>query len=401
MIKIVELNKKSINKIENGNIDFFEKDFENLSKSYFPGEWVYLKNDNKVYIGYINLFVEKGPVCRVIGKMELSQVLQEQDLAKKIIKERIQDAFNYRELFKCYTTGYRLVYGGNDLLPGLIVDVYVNDIIIQINTAGVDRFREYIKEIISNLYPNKKCYFLDNIKYRSNEILPTYEVDELPEILSIEENGIKYSLSKSILQKIGYYYDHRDNRKKLLDKLNDLDFTFKRGLDLFCYVGSWGLHLLKGNVEKVVFVDQGNMNDTILNNLELNQYEKRGEFHRSDVFKFLDLKNKNNEKFDIIVSDPPAFSKSGANKQKAISGYRKLHTKILSLLSDKAFFIAASCTHNVSLDDIDKTVQDAAFVNDKNIRMIDIGIQGSDHPFSSFSSNGHYLKYILYYVEKK
>ena len=264
----------------------------------------------------------------------------------------------------------------------------------------MDRFRDLIKSEIQLKYPEQKVLFFDNAEYRKAEVLPIHESEKTTDDLEILENGLKYKISQNVVQKIGYYYDHRENRKKLADLLSRTSFSKKTGLDLFSYVGSWGLHMLKAGVEHVEFVDQGNMGEVIETHLGLNGFQGRGYFSRSDVFKFLDNQISTGKRYDVIVSDPPAFTKSEKNKATAIQGYEKLHLKAMKLLNDEAIMVIASCTHHVNYEELDKTVQDAALKNSQKVHLLDLGVQGFDHPFSGFKDKSFYIKYLVYFVTR-
>ena len=231
-------------------------------------------------------------------------------------------------------------------------------------------------------------------------MLPIYDKKIIEEDLEILENNIKYLIPKTVMQKIGYYYDHRENREKLKKLISRMNLKRELGLDLFSYVGSWGLHLLSAGIRKVDFVDQANMESVVLENLKLNGFHDRGQFIRSDVFKFLDKSIEEKKQYNVIVSDPPAFTKSEKNKPMALSGYEKLHSKALKLLADEGLFVAASCTHYVSYEELDKTVQDSAIKNNLKIQLLDLGVQGFDHPMKGFKDKSFYIKYLVYYVNR-
>jgi 23S rRNA (cytosine1962-C5)-methyltransferase len=321
-------------------------------------------------------------------------------VALQTIKEALKKAIDKRNIFLEYKNGARLVYGNSDSLPGLIVDMYEKYILIQINTAGLDRFRIEIKNYFSEIYPSKKSILFDNNEYRKHEVLPTYEPELIDSDLEIVENNLKYKIKKEVIQKIGYYYDHRENREKLFNKIIKMNIEKESGLDLFSYVGSWGLHLLKADVGHVDFVDQANMESNIETNLELNGYKGRGHFFRKDVFKHLDELIANNKTYNIVVSDPPAFTKSEKNKATAIQGYEKLHSKALKIVRNKGLLVVASCTHYVDLNELDVTVQNAAAKNNVSVQLLDIGLQGHDHPIQSLKDKSFYIKYLLYLVQR-
>lgn len=376
-----------------------------MPKGLRPGEWVIIEDQQakKNYIAYINPYAESFYKIKILKEDFQKKVnikTDEETLAKEIIVEHLQTAFRKREFFLDYNHGARLVYGMNDALPGIIVDKYQKYIFAQINTAGMDRFRDLIKAEIVKRYPDQKVLFFDNPEYRKAEVLPIHEPEKISEDLDVLENGLKYKITQQVMQKIGYYYDHRENRSKLANLLKRTSFVKKAGLDLFSYVGSWGLHMLSAGVEHVEFVDQGNMEEVTVSHLKMNGFEGRGKFTRSDVFKFIDSSIAAGKKYDVIVSDPPAFTKSEKNKITALQGYEKLHLKTMKLLNDEAVMVVASCTHHVNYEELDKTVQDAAIKNSQKVHLLDLGAQGFDHPFSGFNDKSFYIKYLVYFVSR-
>ncbi len=396
MLKEISLSREGAVKLHKKNHELYFGDIEDNIKSCIPGEWVLFKNTkkNKTYLGYVNPLVSNKASCAHVF-CESNQIKDELSFLKNLIEK----AINKRALFKEYGSNARLVYGDADQLPGLLVDSYVNCLIIQMNTAGIDRFRIEIKNFFEQKYPKKKIYVLDNEKYREREMLPFYDKDEVTEDLAIVENGLKFSVSKENLQKIGYYYDHRENRKRAARIVNNFEKKFNNGLDLFSYVGSWGLNLLHAGCQKITFVDQGNFGKDIQENLELNGFSGRGEFLREDVFKYLRALSEGGAKFDLICSDPPAFCKSKKDQKKAYEGYLKLHKEIFKLLDSNSLFIACSCTYYIDYESFEQNVVEAASLTGRKIQLIDVGLQGFDHPTEKIINKNTYLKYFAYLVE--
>lgn len=384
------LNPKKQNAVDRGENFFFDSDIVESTKSCTPGEWVLINLSNRRAIGFVNSFVESGPTITIIDRNASDP--------ESFIKNQITSSIKKRSVFG-YRNGGRLIYGFEDDLPGLIVDGYKNLTIAQINNAGMDKYRELIKTILNDVLETK-IVFLDNQKYREREGLPLFPREELPEIIEIEESGLKYEVSSSVMQKVGYYYDHRENRLKLENLISRFDKKFTKGVDLFCYIGSWGLHALRGGVEHLEFVDQGNMQDVVMNNVQLNNIEKeRATFFRDDVFKYLDSCISENKEFDLIVCDPPAFTKSAKNKNKAIAGYEKLYTKIFKIIESGGVLAAASCTQYISLEELDLAVVKMAKKEGRRVQVLDLGVQGWDHPIKSLKSKSNYIKYLCYIVE--
>jgi 23S rRNA (cytosine1962-C5)-methyltransferase len=404
-LKILILQNKSSSKVNRGERELSEKDLLEMPKGLRPGEWFILEDQlaKKNYIAYINPYAESFYKIKILSEdsaKKYNAKTDEEVVSKEIIEKNLQEAFKRRDYLTDYQSGSRLVYGMNDSLPGIIVDKYEKYIFAQINTAGMDRFRDLIKSQIELKYPVQKVLFFDNLEYRKSEVLPIHDTEKIDEDLEITENGLRYKIPQNVVQKIGYYYDHRENREKLSALLRRTTFNKKTGLDLFSYVGSWGLHMLKAGVENVEFVDQGNMESTTLNHLDLNGFKGKGTFTRSDVFKFLDTAHNSGKKYDVIVSDPPAFTKSEKNKIMALQGYEKLHLKAMRLLNDEALMVVASCTHHVNYEELDKTVQEAALKNSQRVQLLDLGAQGFDHPFSGFKDKSFYIKYLVYFVSR-
>jgi len=405
-MKVLKLKDAGAQKLARGEWELFERDCVEFSKGLTPGEWIILEDEKSKlkHLAYVNPVAKNGLVIKLFElniEKKIRSNLNVQDIWNTI-ESKLKLACDRRAVFLSYKSGSRLVYGANDGLVGLIVDQYVQHILIQINTAGLDAFREQIKNFFKTRFPEHQVYILDNDVYRANEGLPNYE-DQLAQFdeIKVEENGLKYLVNRKSLQKIGYYYDHRENRLKLSRLITSMDLPYQSGLDLFSYVGSWGMHLLKSGIKHVTFVDQGDFEKIITQNLSLNEFELScGQFVRSDVFKWLNDAIKNNLEFDVVVSDPPAFAKSDKNVDAALSGYEKLHTLALQLTKNNGLFVAASCTHYVDVLSLDKTVQRSLRKLSVGGQLLDMGIQGFDHPVSSLQDKGLYIKYLVYKITK-
>lgn len=385
------LSKSGLNKVKAHGKELKAQDFEGSIKSLSPGEWCLIKTPESDYMGFINPLVEEQFTCFYL----VDANPQQDPLA--IIDDKIKIAYQKRSRIQGYLDGSRLFYGASDGLPGLIIDTFENANIIQINTAGIDRYRLEVKNVVEKL-TGKNSYLLDNTQYRAKEFLPTFEKETLPEI-KISENNLKYQLRSEVLQKVGFYYDHRENRQQLGSLLKRLNIKYQSGMDLFSYIGAWGVTALKAGCEKMVFVDQGEFSTEIQTSLTLNDLSGRGEFYRGDVFKFLDDRIKEKAFFDLILSDPPAFAKSLNQKKQALEGYAKLHRKIFKLAAPNSLCVFSSCTHYVSHDEFLKNIQEAAFKENRKIQLVYTGMQGWDHPVSSLSDRSNYIKSYFYFVE--
>ncbi len=391
--------------------DLSERDIEDSISSFPPGTWIILNWKNqRFYLAFVNVFADEYSKIKVMIELneEIKRNIQKSLSEIEVLIHLIRVAISRRRklLNSENLRGVRWIYGKFDCLPGLIVDMHEEFIIVQINTAGIDRFREGLKNLFQEEFPQKMIRYLDNEAYRKSEGLPTFlqessaGLSQENEFFKILDNQFQIAVSNKSFQKIGYYYDHSTNRKKLESFILSLPIeeknTFNEGLDLFSYVGTWGLHLLRSGVKNVDFVDQGDMKDSIEKNLSLNNFLGRGSFIRSDVFQYLDEAKKMGKSYHVIVSDPPAFAKNEKGKKTALVGYEKLHTKCLQVLSSGGIFAVGSCTHYVSFEELDLTVQAASQKCQRRLQLLDIGIQRIDHGVYSLKDKGFYIKYLLY-----
>lgn len=398
MFKSLELKKSAIEKIKLDRGSLLKNDVDGHLKALPPGEWILLRDVEKkrIYLGFVNPLVEdKFPAIQVLTRLTSPP---DEMTVERYINDKIKKAVSQREMFKGYEGGARLVFGETDGLPGLIVDSYSDTVLIQINTAGMDKWRAIIRELLENLTA-KKCFFLDHPQQRSREVLPHYR-EELPfENLSVYENQFHYKIPAKNLQKNGWYYDHRENRLKFENAVNRWCGPKESGLDLFCYGGAWGMHALRAGVSQVWFVDQAPLNEMVGAHIELNHFANRGFFERKDVFDWLDDAIKAKKMFDVIISDPPAFAKSPKDTAAAIEGYKKLHKKVFKITNANSLVAFASCTHYVDNAEFINTIQIAARQEGRVIQILEQGMQGWDHPIRSIDDKANYIKYVLVRVE--
>lgn len=376
--------------IEKGKKHFFVQELPRSWPTCTPGEWLKLVTSNKAWTAFVNQVAKETPSLWIMADKEIE--------AWPCIEELLDKSLARREML--YPgEGKRLVYGQSDGLPGVIVDQYDKHILVQINTAGMDRYRLEIKKHLERKFSQHQIILFDQASYRAAEGLPVFEPEwNKKDILEITDSGFHYELSMERMQKIGFYYDHRDNRNKFEAYLKQ-QAKKSRVLDLFCYLGSWGLHAARAGGEQIDLVDQADLSVDIDATYNRAKKKNQMQFHRSDVFKFLDQAIAAGEKWDVIICDPPAFCKSQKQKTQALSGYQKLYNKLMKLLLPDGTLVAASCTKYVSLDELCNIVDQQAKQAGRKICMRDLGVQGKDHPFSSLKDSACYIKYALYAVE--
>jgi len=389
-VREISLSKSGEQKLKTHQFELKAQDAKDSLRSYTPGEWVRVRNSG--HLAFVNPMLEEQP-----GAIQVIENSENDLDPMSLIEQRIRSAYEMRLLDPTYISGCRGFYGQADGLPGLIADVFTNTVLIQINTAGLDGHRDHIKNVFQSVW-EREAHLLDNEKYREKEGLPKFPQEEIPAI-EVSENSLRYELSPEVIQKIGFYYDHRENRLTLKNILSRLSHVPQSGLDLFCYAGAWGMNALNGGVQHIDFVDQGSFSEEIRRALELNGFQNRGSFHRADVFKFIDDAIAAKKKYELILCDPPAFAKSAHQKRSALEGYSKLHRKVIRTLASKGIVVFSSCTHYVNPEEFQKTILEASYKENRKLRLLHCGHQGWDHPTPATFDKSNYIKSFFYRLE--
>jgi 23S rRNA (cytosine1962-C5)-methyltransferase len=396
-MRSLDLDDKLSSRISQFPVSVYKSEIQESIKSYFPGEWIFFKDTNqkKIYLGFINPLVsENYPAAQILCHVDK---MPKQSIVEDYIVKKIKDSVAYRFNFKSYEKSSRIIFGEADGLPGLVADLYENACLVQINSAGMDKHRELIRETIAEVV-KIDTYIVDGSKQRTQEMLPMYRESIGLDVIKVIENEFNYQIKVTKLQKNGWYFDHRENRKRLETILQGMSKEFSKGLDLFCYQGAWGFHVSRAGCTQVILVDQADMQDTILESARLNNVSGLS-FYRQDVFEWLNDAIKSKLTFDVIVSDPPAFAKTKSEKKSAVDGYIKLHKKIMKISGPGAIVCFASCTHYVTEEEFLETIDLAARSEKRKIRILDRGQQAWDHPISHVGSRSNYIKSIIVHME--
>lgn len=388
----VNLSKSGAFKISSNEFELYPQDIE-INFTPMKGEFVICSNSKskKQYIAIID-DVPDRPCCYVLNTSVLNFN------AEEYINKCIVQAYQSKNKF--YEDCFRVIHGASDGLPGVIVDNYKNCCLVQINLSGFDQYRSLIKSKLEVL-TSHAVYIVDDEAKREKSFLPKFEKENLPEVINIVENEIYYQIENTVIQKNGYYYDHRENRLKARRWVENLASERKYNcIDLFSYVGSWGLNILKtGKVENMEYVDQGDFENTININMKLNSFGSNYKFQRADVFKYVDELILRKVKFDVICCDPPAFSKSIKKKANAIEGYKKIINKLLKISENNGFIFFGSCTKYVTLEDLMDIFRMESNKQNLKLKLIDIGTQSFDHTNYGMQDKSNYIKFCAYRLE--
>jgi len=311
-------------------------------------------------------------------------------LDKSLLVHRIQVALSLRDrLFD--QPCYRLIYGDSDLLPGLVVDRFHDHLVVQLASATMERNKDAVLEALVQVLKPRGVLWRNDSSARDAEGLERY-VDTafgvMPEWVDLEENGVKFQAPVLQGQKTGWFYDHRMNRARLAPYVKG-----KRVLDLFSYIGGWGVQAAAFGASEVFCVDASAFAlDGVERNAAFNGVAEKMTCVEGDAFEAMrELKNAE-ERFDVVITDPPAFIKRKKDLKNGEAAYRRLNETAMRLLNKDGILVSASCSMHLEEDNLQNILLGSARHLDRNIQLLERGSQGPDHPVHPAIPETRYIK---------
>ncbi|MBR5898674.1 MAG: class I SAM-dependent rRNA methyltransferase [Muribaculaceae bacterium] len=330
------------------------------------------------------------------------RILSFDDIAidEAFFADRLTAAYNLRRtlnLIRQDNNAMRLVHGEGDFLPGLIVDLYGNTAVVQAHSPGM----HFARNIIANALVNLDGADIKNVYYKSETTLPfkaqldpqnDYIIGSFETNIAVE-NGLKFHVDWLKGQKTGFFVDQRDNRSLL-----EHYAAGRNVLNMFCYTGGFSFYAMRGGANLVHSVDSSSKAITLTNaNVELNfPGDTRHQAFAEDAFKFL---NGIDDKYDLIILDPPAFAKHRSAIKNAMIGYRKLNAMAFEKIRPGGILFTFSCSQAISKEQFRLAVFSAAAMSKRKVRILHQLTQPADHPINIYHPEGEYLKGLILYVE--
>ncbi|MDT8387716.1 MAG: class I SAM-dependent rRNA methyltransferase [Thiogranum sp.] len=351
-----------------------------------PGQQVSLQAHNGKSLGnaYVN---PKSLICGRLVSRDPAYMLD-----KSLLVHRLNVALALRErLFS--QPFYRLVYAESDQLPGLVVDRFGDICVVQITTAGMEAVKDQVLEALQQVLKPAGILLRADSSVRSLEGLELYQevIGEVPEQLLVEEHGLKFSVSLQQGQKTGWFYDQRMNRARLRRYAEG-----KRVLDVFSYVGAWGLQAAGAGASEVMCVDSSEAAiDSIHANADANGLGERVATLHGDAFEALSQLRTAQEKFDVVVLDPPAFIKRKKDAKAGEQAYHRLNQLGMQVLQKDGILISASCSQQLSESHFQKILLQSSRHLDRSLQLLERGHQGPDHPVHPAIAETDYLKALF------
>ena len=308
-------------------------------------------------------------------------------------REKIRRAISLRE--KLFSKPfYRLIFGEGDFLPGLVIDRFGDICVIQITTAGMESLKELILEALRQELSPKTVIWRNDSGARAAENLEPYvavALGDAPEFIMLEENGVRFKAPLLTGQKTAWFYDHRDNRARLQNYVKE-----KRVLDVFSYLGAWGIQALKAGAREVVSIDSSaSAIAEQRENAELNGVSAQLQTITADAFDALKNLIKDNEKFDVVIVDPPAFIKRRKDIKAGMKAYFHINDLALKLLSEGGLLVSASCSQHLEEADLVEIMRNIGLQQNRNLQLLARGHQAADHPIHLSMPETEYLKTLF------
>lgn len=352
--------------------------------AFQPGDQAILEAAGGKPLGVVALS-PNNLICARLVSRDVKHVLD-----KSLLVHRLNVALSLRErLFD--KPFYRLVYGDSDLLPGLVVDRFGDHLVVQLASAAMERNKDAVLDALVQVLKPRGVLWKNDSAARDAEGLERY-VDTafgvVPEWVALEENGVKFEAPVLEGQKTGWFYDHRMNRARLAPYVEG-----KRVLDLFSYIGGWGVQAAAFGASEVFCVDaSGFALDGVERNATLNGVAEKVTCVEGDVFEALKELKAAEERFDVVVADPPAFIKRKKDLKNGEAAYRRLNEQAMRLLNKDGILVSASCSMHLPEDDLQNILLGSARHLDRNIQLLERGGQGPDHPVHPAIAETRYIK---------
>jgi 23S rRNA (cytosine1962-C5)-methyltransferase len=324
-------------------------------------------------------------ICARLLSRDVKHVLD-----KSLLVHRLNVCLSLRErLFD--KPCYRLVYGDSDLLPGLVVDRFFDILVVQLASATMEAHKDDVLAALIQVCKPSGVLFKNDSSARDAEGLERYVATaygEVPEWVALEENGVKFEAPVIEGQKTGWFYDHRMNRARLAPYVKG-----KRVLDLFSYIGGWGVQAAAFGASEVFCVDaSGFALDGVERNATLNGFAEKVTCVEGDVFAALRELKSAEERFDVVIADPPAFIKRKKDIKNGEAAYRRLNETAMRLLNKDGILVSASCSMHLEEDNLQNILLTSARHLDRNIQLLERGAQGPDHPVHPAINETRYIK---------
>ncbi len=414
----------------------YDNEIGSVEGSFENGDVVGLHDFDDYFLGY-GIINEKSKI-----RIRMMSRKKDHPVTDALIETRVRDAWNHRKkVLAAYIREYllsgkdisgateveicdayrrlscRLIFGEADFLPGITIDKFSDVLVIESLALGTDRMKDQILDACKRILSEdgvqiRGIYERSDAKVRELEGLERtkgFIGDPFDTKVLIEENGVKYYVDVENGQKTGFFLDQKLNRMSIRPLCKNA-----RVLDCFTHTGSFGLNAMAGGAKSILSVDASDLAiDQAMENARLNGFDARkyegdsvpledesgvAGYKCADIFDLLPSLERSGELYDVVILDPPAFTKSRASIKKAVTGYREINIRGMRLVRNGGYLATCSCSHFMDEDLFLKTIKEAARDAHKRLRQIEFRQQGPDHPILWANDTSYYLKFVIFQV---
>jgi len=367
----------------------FKSDIERVEGDFEPGDIVDICSNKGKFLarGFYN------PLSQIALRI---MTWRDEPVDRNLIFHRVHTAVEYRKTFADLHS-CRLIFAESDFLPALIVDSFGNVLVMQCLALGMERFKQdIVNALVEELHPDG-IWERNDVPVRRLEGLELTTgllYGEVPDRVLISENGIQFWVDVKEGQKTGFFLDQKENRAAIRPFVKD-----RRVLDCFTHTGSFALHAAYYGARDVIGVDISDYAcEFALSNAKQNHLDDKMQFITANAFDYLSEKSRAGEKFDTIILDPPAFTKSRSTVDRAKKGYKEINLRALKMIENGGYLITCSCSQHISEDLFKEIIMDAAHDARVILRQVEFRTQGKDHPILPQALETQYLKCGIYQV---
>lgn len=378
-----------------GGAWIYDNEIESVRGEFEDGDIIRVEDFDGFFLGYGFINRKSTIRIRMLARKEQNVI------TPAFLKDRVRSAWKYRKAVSD-TSSCRVIFGESDFLPGLTVDKYEDILVVESLALGTEKLKTLLLASLVQVLEEdgiliRGIYERSDAKVREKEGLPRtsgFLSEDFDTNVPITENGVKYIVDVKDGQKTGFFLDQKQNRKAIWPICKGA-----RVLDCFTHTGSFGLNAAAAGAEHVVSMDASALAIAqAQENARLNGFDNRIEYVVGDVFDELPRRREAGERYDVVILDPPAFTKSRNSVKAAITGYREINRQGMLLVEDGGFLATCSCSHFMTADLFQQAIAQAARDAHKRLRQVEFRQQGPDHPILWANDASYYLKFYIFQV---
>lgn len=394
----VRIKKGTGRTLKAGGAWIYDNEIDTISGDFENGDLVTVEDFDGYPLGHGFINTKSKLTVRMLSRKKDTVINED------FIEQRVRTAWEYRKA-TTDTSSCRVIFGEADFLPGIVVDKFEDTLVVESLALGIDRLKPVILDKLKKVLKEdgifiRGIYERSDAKVRLQEGMERFKGfigEPFDTKVEICENGVHYIVDVEDGQKTGFFLDQKYNRLAVQNLCRNL--KPEKVLDCFTHTGSFALNAGIAGSKKVLGVDASQLAvDQATENARLNGLEDHVSFQCADVFDLLPKLEQEGEKFDVVILDPPAFTKSRNSIKNAVKGYREINLRGMKLVKDGGYLATCSCSHFMDPELFTKTIREAASNVHKRLRQVEYRTQAADHPILWAADESYYLKFIIFQV---